>query len=293
MEEARDKRNKRIAFLISAAIHASLFLTFFLLISWSAPYPPAPEYGVELNFGLDDQGGGEVQPTVPVGNPNAHENDVDQKSPDNKDETKSVKEVAQPKEEVTKADDKIISDETSDVEIKSKKNKPEEKPKEKVEVKKEKDNPADEVKPVVKKEAVYTGKTGEKKGETNQSQGDDDGKVGDKGNPQGKLDAKALYGNPGGGGGGDGFGLSMSGWAWADKPRVPDIPDNENGSITFEIECDENGDIVNIKTLDRGLSLKAEQLLKTEIQKSSLYRTSNGKAAARSKGQVVFVLRTK
>jgi len=293
MEEARDKKNRRIAFLISAAIHAGLFLIFFLLISWSAPYPPAPEYGVELNFGLDNQGGGEIQPTVPVGNPDAQENDADQKTDETKIDTEPVKEVAQQKEEIAKTDDKIISDETSDVEVKSKKNKPEEKPKEKVEVKKEKNKTADEVKPVVKKEAVYTGKTGEKKGETNQSQGDDEGKVGDKGNPQGKLDAKALYGNPGGGGGGNGFGLSMSGWDWADKPKIPDIPDNENGKITFEIECDEDGDIVSIKTLDRGLSLKAEQLLKAEIQKSSLYRVSNGKAAARSKGQVVFVLRTK
>ncbi|MGC4022955.1 MAG: hypothetical protein QM734_13930 [Cyclobacteriaceae bacterium] len=37
-----------------------------------------------------------------------------------------------------------------------------------------------------------------KKGETKQSQGDDEGKTGDKGNPQGKLDAKALYGKQGG-----------------------------------------------------------------------------------------------
>ncbi|MGC4022956.1 MAG: hypothetical protein QM734_13935 [Cyclobacteriaceae bacterium] len=84
----------------------------------------------------------------------------------------------------------------------------------------------------------------------------------------------------------------MSGWEWATKPQTPNLPDNENGKITFEIECDEEGDIVSIKTLDRGLSLKAEQLLKAEIQKSSLYRASGGKAPLRSKGQVVFVLKS-
>lgn len=289
IEGPRDKKNKAIAFAISAALHASLFLTFFFLISWRAPYPPAPEYGVELNFGLDDQGGGEIQPDAPVGNPNSENKDNDQKADDKKDDIQPVKESPQPQPE-EKKDDKIISDETSDVEVTAKKNKPEEKPKEKVVTKKEK---TEEVKPTIEKKAVYSGASGEKKGETNQSHGDDPGKVGDKGSPEGKLDAKALYGKPGGGGGGDGFGLAMSGWEWASQPKSPEIPDNENGRIVFEIECDEEGDIVKITTLDRGLSLRAEQLLKAEIQKNSLIRTSNGKVPARSKGQVVFVLKTK
>jgi len=289
IEGPRDVKNKRIAFLVSTVLHASLFLSFFFLISWRAPYPPAPEYGVELNFGLDDQGGGDVQPDAPVGSPNVENKDNDQKAEEKKEEIQPVKETPQPQVE-EKKDDKIISDETSDVEVKAKKNTPEDKPKEKVEEKKER---AKDVKPTVEKKAVYSGTAGEKKGETNQSHGDDPGKVGDKGNPEGKLDAKALYGKPGGGGGGDGFGLAMSGWEWASQPKSPEIPDNENGRIVFEIECDDSGDIVKITTLDRGLSLRAEQLLKAEIQKNSLIRTSAGKVPARSKGQVVFVLKTK
>ncbi len=290
MEGPRDKTNKRIAFLVSTGIHAGLFLTFFFLISWRAPYPPAPEYGVELNFGLDNQGGGEIQPETTVGNPNAESKDAEQKADEKKEDVEPVKEVQTPETAEEKKDDKIISDETSDVEVKAKKNKTEDKPKEKTEVKKEK---SEDAKPVIKKEAVYTGAKGEKKGETNQSQGDDPGKVGDKGNPQGSLEAKALYGKPGGGGGGDGFGLAMSGWEWANTPKAPELPDNEDGRIVFEIECDENGDIIKITTLDRGLSLRALQLLKAEIQKNSLVRTSGGKVPTKSKGQVVFVLKTK
>ncbi|HEV8515611.1 MAG TPA: hypothetical protein VGQ59_20145, partial [Cyclobacteriaceae bacterium] len=163
---------------------------------------------------------------------------------------------------------------------------------EKVEPKKEVKANTEEKK-VVKAEAVYSGNSGQKKGETNQSQGDDPGKVGDKGNPEGKLDAKALYGKPGGGGGGDGFGLSMTGWEWANKPKIPDLPDNEDGRIVFDIICDEEGEIIDIKTAERGLSAKAEQLLKDEIRKNSLQKTSGGAAPARSKGRVVFVLKTK
>ena len=62
--------------------------------------------------------------------------------------------------------------------------------------------------------------------------------------------------------------LQMSGWAWADQPKIPELPDNENGKVIFEIECDESGDIIGIKTVERSLSPKAEQILKNEIRKT-------------------------
>ncbi|MFZ5999149.1 MAG: hypothetical protein ACOYW3_01465, partial [Bacteroidota bacterium] len=71
------------------------------------------------------------------------------------------------------------------------------------------------------------------------------------------------------------------------------LPDNEDGRIVFEIECDSEGDIIGITTVERGLSLQAEQILKEEIRKNSLVRTSAGQAPARSKGRVVFVLKTR
>jgi protein TonB len=295
MKNSEDKKHKQIAFLVSIGLHASLFLTFFFLISWRAPYPPAPEYGVVLNYGLDDQGGGEIQPETPVGNSKEDDKNNELKEDEKNIPDESTKN-ADLKEEVKETKtDAPVSDETSDVTVKTEKKKIEEKPKEKVEkIEPKKEVKANtEEKKVVKAEAVYSANSGQKKGETNQSQGDDPGKVGDKGNPEGKLDAKALYGKPGGGGGGDGYGLSMSGWEWANKPRTPDLPDNEDGRIVFEIECDEDGEIVGITTLERGLSAKAEQLLKDEIRKNSLIRTSNGKAPTKSKGKVVFVLKTK
>ncbi|MBS1559165.1 MAG: hypothetical protein JST69_10620 [Bacteroidetes bacterium] len=293
LESANDKKNKRIAFAFSASIHACLFLTFFFLISWRAPYPPAPEYGVVLNYGVDDQGGGEIQPETTVGNAATDDKSGGIKADEQKTEPDPIKEEVQKSEAKVEEKPGIVSDETSDVLVKENAKKTEVKPKEKkVETVVEKKTPV-EKKPVLNKEAVYTGDKGLKKGESTLSQGDDQGKIGDKGNPQGKLDAKALYGKPGGGGGGDGFGLAMAGWEWASKPKTPDLPDNEDGRIVFEIECDEDGDIVGITTLERGLSPKAEQLLKEEIRKNSLIRTSNGKAPEKSKGKVVFLLKTK
>jgi periplasmic protein TonB len=291
MGDIEDKKNKRIAFLVSVGVHAGLFLTFFFLISWKAPYPPAPEYGVVLNYGLDNQGGGDIQPATPVGNSQVDENRAVTLADESKKREESSNTVEQ-KEAKDEKNDATISDNDSPVTVKTVTKKDESKPKEKEETKKE-NTSSTEQKPVLKKEAVYTADPGSKKGDSNQNQGDDQGKVGDKGNPQGKLDANALYGKPGGGGGGDGFGLAMSGWGWANKPQTPELPDNENGRIVFEIECDEDGEIVGITTLERGLSPQAEQLLKDEIRKNSLIRTSAGKAPERSKGKVVFVLKTK
>ena len=55
-ERQKEKKNKRIALFTSLGIHAAILLLFFFLVAWRAPNPPLPEYGIELNFGLDDQG---------------------------------------------------------------------------------------------------------------------------------------------------------------------------------------------------------------------------------------------
>ena len=278
MLKQTEKKNNRIAFLTSVGVHSALLLAFLFLMAWRAPNPPLPEYGIELNFGLDTEGGGDIQPNEQPGTENPQE------------ETKPEEAVPTPPEETVKEDqpdEQIFSKVESPVVVKEEK-KEKEKPTEKVVEPKPKETKE------AKKEVAETAKVAEtKKGKDVPSQGDNKGKTGDKGDPQGKPDAKALYGQPGGGGGGDGMNLSMSGWTWADKPKTPDLSDNADGRIVFEIECDEDGEIVKITTKERGLSEESERLLKEEIGKTSLIRTSGGKAPARSKGTVVFVLKTR
>ncbi len=276
-EQEKEKRNKQIALITSLGVHGALLLIFLFLVAWRAPNPPLPEFGIELNFGLDDQGDGEVQPVEKSG---SELPTIDEAIPD---EAKSQEEIV----EKEKTEETIVSNLESPLVIKEVKKEPViEKPKEKVtqaKVKEEKN----EVKEEPTTKVIET-----KKGKDLTNHGDDPGKKGDKGNPQGNPDAKALYGKQGGGGG-EGIDLSMSGWSWASKPEIPALPDNEDGRIVFEIECDESGEIVGITTLERGLSPRAEQLLKEEIRKNSLIRTSEGKVPERSKGKVVFVLKTK
>ena len=283
--EAQEKRNRRVGIWFSLGIHSAMFLILFFVMAWRAPDPPLPEFGIELNFGLDDQGSGDIQPEKPVGDEGVSEKAeaVDQPSEAVPEEVKEDSKVA----EADKAVEQAVSKIESPVVVKEEK-------KETTEAKETKK--ADTTPAKVEATVPTTKQTATtevpKKGDPG-TQGDDAKKTGDKGSEQGKLDAAALYGTPGGGGGGTGMNLQMSGWAWADKPTLPELPDNESGRVEFEIECDGNGDITGITTLVRTLSPKAEQMLKDVIRNNSLVRTSGGKVPERSKGKIVFVLKTK
>ncbi len=291
---AEERKNNRIGIITSLAVHGALFVIFFFMMAWRAPDPPLPEFGIELNFGLDTEGAGDIQPETPVG----------EEEGTAEEETQATPEETQPEEVKPEAKD-VIKETSSEKSITEQTASKEEGPvsikEEKKEIKKEakkdekvESKPEEKLKAEFKKEEKkQVAETDASKKGTPGNQGDDKDANGDKGSPEGTLDAKALYGTPGGGGGGDGLNLQMTGWAWADQPKIPDLPDNENGKVVFEIECDEDGEIVGVNTIERSLSPKAEQLLKSEIRKNSLIRTSGGKAPERSKGKIVFILKTK
>jgi periplasmic protein TonB len=264
--ERDEGRRRRIAFATSTGIHLLLALFFLLSMAWRAPDPPLPEFGIELNFGDSPVGSGDVQPETSTASPDQPE--VTEELPD--EETTEEQQEAAPE---------VIPSNQESVVTEPKEEKPAvvEKPKE-------------EKKPDAS--SVY--KPAEKEGNQPVSEGDDKDKTGDKGDPKGVPDPNAAYsGKAGGGAGGDGMSLSMAGWAWAEQPTIPQVPDNADGRIVFEIECDEHGEIVGIKTLERGLSPKAEQMLIDVIRNNSLVKTGGGDVPSRSKGRVVFVLKTK
>lgn len=288
--DAREKKNRNVGLITSAGVHAVVLILLFFVMAWRAPDPPLPEYGIELNFGLDDQGTGEVQPEQPVGDTGEStvSESAQETTPEETTEAPDVsKEVA-----AEKAEEPVVSKVESPVTVKDVK-KPAVTTKESVKPESSQPKKEPTVNPNAESPKESTATEAPKKGEA-ASHGDDKAKTGDKGSEEGKLDAKALYGTPGGGGGGTGLSLGgMTGWDWADEPAIPQLPDNESGKIVFEIECDESGEFTRITTIERTLSPRAEQLLKDVIRKNSLVRTSGGKAAPKSTGTIVFVLRTK
>jgi hypothetical protein len=295
LEEQQENKNKRIAFWSTAAIQVVVTLLLFVIIAWRAPDPPLPEYGIELNFGMDTEGSGDIQPETPVGNEGNQPEEAAQQEP--------VQAEPEVKEDVTEqteaADTKEVEDEpVSKVEspVVTKEKEPE-KPKEKVEEKKvdkqtevkpeiKQEQPKEEPKAVFKpsKEQATTEKEGSKEG-TPGSHGDDKGKTGDKGNPEGKLDAKALYGQQGGGGGG----VSMSGFNGFEWPKVetPSLPDEAYGTYEFIVKIDDQGDVVDVDPVKRGLSLEAEQRLKAMIQRLEFVPKGSNLPAI-SEGRITF-----
>lgn len=279
--EQREKKNSRIAWATSVGFHVALFLIFMFAVAWRAPDPPLPEVGIELNFGLDMQGTGEVQPETPVGEEQKEEITEESQQELPEEEVKPVEPKPQESKPVeqtafTKQESPLVVKEEKNEAVTSK---------EKVKEKAEEKTPVKEevkaaYKPAADKTETKTGQPG--------SHGDDANKTGDKGDPKGTLDSKALYGKAGGGAGGSS--LDLAGWQWDAIPK-PNVPNNETGRVVFEIKVDSDGEIISIKTIERSVSLEAENICRKEIEKLTFSKTGSNVPAI-STGKITFVVRS-
>ncbi len=309
-QDKEEKKNKKIGIAVSLGFHALLLLIFALLLAWKEPNPPIPEYGIELNFGLDNQGSGDVQPqsTVDETTP-ATETDTEEvlEEPTEEVESEATEEASEvPQPEVTEEtasvpEEAVVSDKVESPDVRKEEPakvadvKPvkEEKPKEVVKKEAPAEKQATDVaakenaaKPVTKPAGgVASDKVVESK-----SQGDNANTAGDKGDDQGTVDARALYGTPGGGGGAS---LDLAGWAWEEVPKPKDTS-NESGRLVFEITVDDRGEVIGIRTLERGVSPALEAIYRNEV--ANLYFRRNppdSPAPPRSVGKITFVIKSR
>ena len=116
--------------------------------------------------------------------------------------------------------------------------------------------------------------------------------MGDQGNEDGDVDARALYGKQGGGGGGPD--LNLTGWNWDRVPR-PDHDSVEfDGKITFEFQVDDKGQVISIKTIPPStVSASLIELYKDELEKATFSQTSSGTAPPITNGKVTFIIKAK
>lgn len=263
-----EQRNRRVAMATSIGIHVLVVLLFLFVVAWKAPNPPNAEYGIELNFGMDRVGSGDVQPEKPVTSEEA------KPTPEEQQQTEEVKPVESTKEEATP--EPIQSQQESIVETKKQEEKKVEK---KVVVEK----------PVVEKKETAPVLMPKKTTETVKqpvSQGDNTNKAGDKGDEKGSVDAKALMGKQGGGQGGSS--LDLAGWDWDEIPK-PQVPDNETGQIVFEIKVDERGEVTKIVKLSGAVSAAAENACKKAIQDLSFTKIG-ASVPKETTGRITFVI---
>jgi periplasmic protein TonB len=302
MTKQEESRKRTKAALYTVGVNIIVFLILFFAAAWKTAGSGEGEYpGIEVNLGYDDEGSGNIQPKSEPGTPDATDTENAPADPV-EDEPKQEIATATPQEEVTAkaAQPATVTDPNSDVEIK------EEKVEEKVTEKPVEKKPVVTETPVEKKvveqpkidtKAVYKGKTetnpttsgtGEgKQGEAG-SEGDDTGKTGDKG-VEGGTEGAAIYkGTPGGG---DGGSIVLNGWDW-DKIETPKVPENETGRVVFQIEVDENGELIRYRKESGSVSAATERACIASLQKITFTKKPGASVPQVTKGKITFVIRS-
>ena len=273
MATLEEKKNRRIALAVATGFQALLLLLFFFLVAWRRPDPPLPEYGIELDFGIDKQGSG--QTPVPEPTPVVEEV-VEQAPPEPEVEEVTETEVTEPEPE------EPVEEVVTETQIEESPVVVEEVEESVEEVVAE---PQPEPVPVPKQESLYPGKAS-----TPSNQGDDTKEVGDKGKEEGKIDERAIYGAKGSA---DGASLQMAGWNWDNIPR-PNDSSNENGRIVFEITIDDQGEIIGVKTIEKTVSPAVERQYRLAVEQLTFSTTTdNVRPAPTSTGRITFIIRAK
>lgn len=275
----REKKNRIIGISVSVGLHILLLLLFLWVTAWKEPYPPLPEYGIELNMGIDNQGSGnepvsaqeteEIEETPTEESEETVEDQVEETTESEADDV--VEEASEPAQEVV---EEAVTDEEAPVKVEDT---PTEKAKE-TSKKEEKEEKKEE--PKANPNALFPGDS--------KSQGETNDQKGDQGNPEGEVDAEAMMGPQGGGSGSK---LDMSGWKWDSPPR-PNDTSEQSGKIVFEIRVDSNGEVISVRAIETTVSAEVVKIYQDEVAKLTFSRTSGGKTAPQSKGTITFLIRS-
>ncbi|RYY20311.1 MAG: hypothetical protein EOO36_03645 [Cytophagaceae bacterium] len=290
------EEHRREALGITAAIVALLALLCFY-ITFKGPDPPLTAMGgdgVELNYGLDAAGAGDIQTMATA---NASQNREDSRPPAAQPERTPQPIQPQPAEPTPPqpaAQEKVITSEAEEADVSAPPvEKPTAKPVRPTEPVRETPAPA---RPREQPRTLYTprstngaaggnGVNGSSSTPTGNSNGDHPGTVGDQGDRNGSLDAKALYGAPGSGGtgsragSGGGSGLEMSGWRFESTPVVEAIDDNP-GVVRFKIRINDDGEVESVTKVSGNVSAAQEKLCRDKLLDASFARTNSGQGGA-------------
>jgi outer membrane biosynthesis protein TonB len=280
-QKQEERKNQRKALAITLVIQGLLFLLFWYAKIWSAEEMKLelPEPGFEVNYGTDEEGGGNVQSYNQASDlPTNEESQPAEKETDVASVTKT-KPNPSSKETIISSVVKSpvsISENTKKTAVVSTKPTPE--PAEKI------DEGA-----LFKKKTTSNGTRGTNPNPGGNSNGPDAGKIGDKGSRNGTINNSTNY--SGNGGSGDGSGgsssVNISGWRIANRPNVKDET-GETGMIRFTIKIDEDGNIIKLVIAENSFSNSLAQKYKRAIEKSKFIKTSSGPSPKEATGSITF-----
>lgn len=274
--------HKPKAWLISIFLYCCFLAALYFFKIMYTPISDNIALGVDLNYGVDLVGSGNIQTTNKA---NDSKNDYDVKPQSSNNTAVSNPPPSPPaysKPITSKTPPVVTADEDSKVYLKKStdsKNNNSVKPVESNNnTKKTVVSPPSPPAPtrsvdqgsIFKKSSGSTsgsnGTTGTRDGVGGNNNGDGKaGEVGDKGDPRGTLDGKSLYGNPGKGGGSNGASVSISGWRNKGPLNIPKDNSNETGRIKFRVLVDDFGDVVKIDVLETSVSPSITNYYKNQI----------------------------
>lgn len=276
-----ERKNQRKALVITLVVQGFVFLLFWYAKIWSAEEMKLelPEPGFEVNYGTDDEGGGNVQSyNQPSDLPNNDESQPAEKETEVATVTKAKPTPSSKESVVTTVVKSPVSISENSKKTTTVATKPTPQPEEKI------DEGA-----LFKKKTTSNGTRGTNPNPGGNSNGPDAGKIGDKGSPNGKINNSTNYsGN--GNGSGDGAGstsVNISGWRIANRPNVKDDT-GETGMIRFSIKIDEDGNIIKLVIAENSFSNSLAQKYKRAIEKSKFIKTSSGASPKEATGSITF-----
>jgi outer membrane biosynthesis protein TonB len=281
-------------------------ILLFVHLSQTVPNPPPIQF-VEVNFGTDARGSGKIQTYNKASDsPNPEEVKAAEKRPNRTvgppkvNTTPPVPKVEEAKPARTPTEKPIIASKTESPVTTPERPEPKRVESPKATAPVERPAPPAPAKKVetVNNEALFkkssggggsNGTVGKASGTGGNNNGDDASGVGDKGNPNGKIDAKSLYGTPGGAPSGVAF--DVSGWAMASRPNVNDDSD-ETGKIVFQIKVDGSGEIINVRQLQSTVSPSVSEVYRRAVRQLRL-RPKGGATPPTATGTITFIIKSK
>ncbi|MFY0627371.1 MAG: hypothetical protein JXR07_13805 [Reichenbachiella sp.] len=257
----QEKKNRMLSLYTTIGVHAILLVVFFLALAWTAPDPPIPEYGIELSLGelITEETADaptEVEETV--------EDVVEEAAPlEEQVETEPVTEEATAAEMTT--EEQTITEDINSPDI-------------------------------VDEESTEKVSTEEPiKDETDDSNDEEKVEVVEPVKEVPKINEKALYkktdGDPKPAS--KGASLDLSGWEWDFRP-TPNDKSQESGKIVFQITVDDEGEIINVRTLEKTVSPLVEKSYRDAVMDLTFSPTADNRSTApTSTGRITFIIQSK
>lgn len=272
--EKKEEQNKRIGWITAVAVQLVLLIVFYFLVAWKAPFPPIPEYGIELGFTTSAGASSSTPPPETSEEEPIIEEEIleEEQQPEEQIETESEEQTETESESV----EEIVTEEVEspikveEADPKPVETKPEEKPTDKKEETKEEEKPTEK--------SIDDPEAGEGQGEEEEEP---------------VIDQRAIYGSQGTSEGNEeGASLSLAGWIWDFKPKPEDKSD-QTGKIVYRIVVDGDGYLVKIEVVTSTVSPAVERKYRQAVEKLTFSKTIDYKTAPSSTGTITFIITSK